>query len=113
MTSANPCVREMALKILWRPETQDCLFLTIVVILSLSNYIVGLGFYDDDWALLASMSLSQDQSLVGVFTELTHVHDNEIRPIQFFALTVSYKIFHLNPLGYHLVNGIFLSAGFA
>jgi hypothetical protein len=100
------------LKILSRPQAQDCLFLAIIVVISISFYTSGLGFYGDDWALLASMRLSPDQSLAGMFAELTHYHDNEIRPIQFLEIAVLYKIFDLNPLGYHLVNGLFLLIGF-
>jgi len=99
------------LRILSRPQARDCLFLALVVIISISFYISGLGFYGDDWALLASMKLSPDQSLAGMFAELTHYHDNEIRPIQFLQIAVLYKIFGLNPLGYHLANGLFLLTG--
>jgi hypothetical protein len=112
MTSVDPYIRRAALKVLRRSETQDCLFLAVVFVLSLSNYIIGLGFYDDDWALLASMSFSQDQSLVGVFAAVTHDQDNEIRPLQFFTLALLYKIFGFSPRGYHLINGLFLFAGF-
>jgi hypothetical protein len=98
-------------KIFWQPGIHDCLFLIVVAILSLSNYISGLGFYDDDWAILSLMSLSSDQSFTGVFTAVNSSWDNEIRPIQFFGYASSYKLFGLNPLGYHLLNGIFFSTG--
>jgi hypothetical protein len=94
-----------------QPGIHDCLFLIVIAILSLSNYVADLGFYDDDWALLSSMRLSSDQSLIGVFTAVNSSQDNEIRPIQFFGYAVPYKIFGLNPLGYHLLNSIFISIG--
>jgi hypothetical protein len=94
-----------------RTEFHDCLFLIILASLSLSNYIGGLGFYSDDWDLLSSMNLSPDQSFSGVFRAVNSSQDNEIRPIQFLAFTGSYKLFGLNPLGYHLLNAIFFVTG--
>jgi hypothetical protein len=88
------------------------LFLICIAILSLSLYVTDLGFYDDDWALLSSMHLSSDQSLAGVFTAVDSSQDNEIRPIQFLGYAVPYKLFGLNPLGYHLINAIFFAAAF-
>src|SRR5260370_30142824 len=90
-------------RILGQPAVHDCLFLIVIAILSLSSYVTRLGFYSDDWALLASMRLSPDQSLTGVFTAVNSSQDNEIRPIQFFAYAAPYKLFDLNPLGYHLL----------
>jgi len=54
--------------------------------LSMASYEFPLGFYSDDWAMLASMSLSQSQSFVDVFRELYYVHDHEIRPMQFLEI---------------------------
>ena len=89
----------------------DCLFILVIGVISISYYVSGLGFYSDDWALLASMRLSHDQSLINVFTEVVRVYDREIRPIQFFELAGLYKLFDLAPLGYHLVNStIIISA---
>src|SRR5262245_56242582 len=96
-----------------QPTVRDCLFLVIIAILSLSLYVADLGFYSDDWALLSSMHLSSDQSLVGVFSAVDSSQDNEIRLIQFFGYAVSYKLFGLNPLGYHLINTIFFVTSFA
>jgi hypothetical protein len=104
-------LRLRIMRILCLPAVHDCLFLIVIAILSLSNYITGLGFYEDDWPLLASMRLSPDQSLTAVFTAVDSSQDNEIRPVQFFAYAVPYKLFGLNPLGYHLQNGIFFSTG--
>jgi hypothetical protein len=92
-------------------KIHDCLFVIIIASLSMSQYIVNLGFYSDDWALLYSMHLSPDQSFAEVFTAV-NFQDNEIRPIQFLGYAVSYKLFGLNPLGYHLLNGIFFMTAF-
>jgi hypothetical protein len=96
---------------LWLPAVHDCFFLIVIAGLSLSSYIVGLGFYSDDWSLLSYMRLSPDQSLTAVFRAVNSSWDHEIRPVQFFAYAVPYKLFGLNPLGYHLTDGILFSTG--
>lgn len=93
-----------------RFNTIDCLFLSVIGAISVSYYILGLGFYSDDWALLASMRLPNDQSFINIFAELVRAHDHEIRPIQFLELAGLYKIFGLAPLGYHLVNAAIIIA---
>jgi len=108
MTNILPTFRTF--KTFWYPASHDCLFLIVIAILSLCNYITSLGFYSDDWYLLSSMSLSPDQSLTGVFTAVSST-DHEIRPVQFFEYAAPYKLFGLDPLGYHLLNGIFFSTG--
>jgi hypothetical protein len=94
------------------PTIQDCLFIFLIFLLSVSNYILSLGFCAEDWTLLATASSSPDQSLFGVFTALVETHDHEIRPIQFFVIALSYKLFGLAPLGYHLINAMVLCLGF-
>jgi hypothetical protein len=96
----------------WQSDAHDCLFLFVIGTLSMANYAVQLGFYGDDWALLASMHLSKNQSLIAVFTETFRVHDHEIRPVQFLELAALYKLFGLDPLGYHLANSTILSLNF-
>jgi hypothetical protein len=94
-----------------QPALHDSLFLIVISILSFSNYISGLGFYEDDWYLLAIMNLSPDQSVAGVFTAIAS-NDDVVRPVYFFIFAISYKLFGLNPLPYQLLNGIFFSIGF-
>jgi hypothetical protein len=96
----------------WQSDAYDCLFLFVIGTLSMANYAVQLGFYGDDWALLASMHLSKNESLIGVFTEIVRVHDHEIRPVQFLELAALYKLFGLDPLGYHLTNSTILLLDF-
>ena len=88
-----------ASRILSQPAIHDWLLLIVISILSLSNYIFGLGFYEDDWPFLAAMSLSPDQSLAGVFTPFLS-WDKVICPVYFFPVAVPYKLFGLNPLGF-------------
>lgn len=88
----------------------DSLFLTFVVVLSSAAYLSGLGFYSDDWAWLGNASMSDDQSLLGIFDAI--LSDNvRMRPLQFFYFAGLYKVFGLDPLGYHLVNMLVLAAG--
>jgi hypothetical protein len=99
--------------ILSRPVVHDCLFLIVIAILSMSGYIANLGFYSDDWSLISYMKFSADQSLASVFSAVSSSWDVEIRPVQFFIYAVCYKLFGLNPLGYHIFNGIFFVSGMA
>ena len=96
----------------WQSDAHDCLFLFVIGTLTMVSYAVHLGFYGDDWALLASMHLSKNQSLIDVFTEIVRVHDHEIRPVQFLELAALYKLFGLDPLGYHLTNSTILLLDF-
>jgi len=79
----------------------------------MSGYITSLGFYSDDWSLISYMKFSADQSLASVFSAVSSSWDIEIRPVQFFIYAVCYKLFSLNPLGYHIFNGIFFVSGMA
>ena len=96
----------------WQSDARDCLFLFVIGTLSIANYVAQLGFYSDDWALFASMHFSKDQTLIAVYTETVRVHDHEIRPVQFLELAVLYKLFGLDPLGYHLANSTILLLDF-
>jgi hypothetical protein len=86
---------------------QDCLFLSLVVSLSLILYVQGLGFYSDDWSFLGPLSMSKDQSLVGLFRS---IYDPwvRMRPVQILYLAGLYWSFGPHPLGYHIVNAAVL-----
>lgn len=87
----------------------DCLFLSFMVFSSLILYVTKLGFYSDDWAFLGNFSLSQDQSVPGLFASFISPQ-NQMRPIQGLYASVLYWFFGPYPLGYHLINaGVFLS----
>src|SRR5580704_13977618 len=96
----------------WQSTAGDCFCLLVIGMLSMASYEFPLGFYSDDWAMLASMSLSQSQSFVDVFRELYYVHDHEIRPMQFLEIAVLYKLFGLASIGYHLLNAVILIMDF-
>jgi hypothetical protein len=86
---------------------QDCLFLSVVVLLSAILYIHNLGFYSDDWSFLGFLSMSPDQSISGLFRSIYSPHV-KMRPLQILYLAVLYKLFGPHPLGYHLFNTVIL-----
>src|SRR5438093_4869945 len=84
----------------------DCLFLTGLIGLSCSPYITGLGFYSDDWAFLASFSRFSRHVILASMLFLVHLrhHFEVFRPGQILYMAILYKLFGLEPLGYHVVN---------
>lgn len=91
---------------------QDCLFLSLVVLLSCILYVWGLGFYSDDWGFLEKFSTYTDQSLMVIFRS-AYLSDANfwMRPVQVIYLAALYFLFGFNPLGYHLVNSTILLLG--
>jgi hypothetical protein len=57
------------------------------------------------------MHLSTDQSFSSLFGAVSVGQNNEIRPVQFLEYVAAYKLFSLNPLGYHLLNVFFFIIG--
>ena len=95
---------------LWRTlrqnsKVQDCVFLTVVVLLSMAPYIGDIGFYGDDWAFQSVYGNAEDQSLWGLF--LAQYYDwNLMRPGQIFYQASLHWLFGSEPIGYHLANAI-------
>ncbi len=86
---------------------QDALFLGLIFALSTALYIRTLGFYSDDWFLLGSFYTSPDQSIPGLF-QLQYTDQNVQRPVEILAWVVLYRLFGLEPTGYHL-SGLLVS----
>jgi hypothetical protein len=80
----------------------------LVVLLSTVLYVGKLGFYSDDWAFLAALHLSPDRSLPGLFQNLYEAPENRMRPVMFLFLSASYRLFGLDPTGYHVTNALIL-----
>src|SRR5262245_56429796 len=88
---------------------QDCLFLSLIFVLSCILYIRGLGFYLDDYAFLVQFIGSNDQSALGLSQALyTGEVNTRMRPVGIFFMASQYRLFGPNPLGYHLVKAAVL-----
>jgi hypothetical protein len=84
----------------------DCAFLAVVVGVSTLPYVRGLGFYYDDYSVLAQFSAAHDQSLTGLYHAVRPL--NGQRPLQSLTFASLYWLFGLDPLGYHVVNALLL-----
>src|SRR5262245_26181509 len=90
---------------------RDGLFLLLVVLYSIVPYLRGLGFYEDDWALMGILSNAKDSSFPGLLRTLASAQPFFlVRPVHMAYSALLYWMFGLHPLGYHLVNaGVFAS----
>jgi hypothetical protein len=110
MIARNTPPKEESLSIQTPTIIRDCLFLSLVALLSLILYIQKLGFSSDDWGYIGYYRTSEDQSLLGLFYVLSGSANFRSRPVQTLYQAVLYWLFGIHPLGYHLVNaGVLLS----
>ena len=86
----------------------DCAFLAAVIGISTLPYVRGLGFYYDDYSVLAKLNAAHDQSLIGLYHAVRPL--NGQRPLQSLTFAALDRLFGLNPLGYHIVNAFLLVA---
>jgi hypothetical protein len=86
----------------------DCMFLGVVIAASLLPYVGDLGFYYDDYSVLRRMSLSEDQSLFGLYDAVRPATGQ--RPLQAFTFAALYRLFGADALGYHVWNAFVLVA---
>ena len=89
----------------------DCLFLLLVVTLSVAPYVSRVGFYSDDWAFLAVLVNADNQSL-GAMWDVQYAQSISLRrrPTQIVYQSMLFRAFELNPLGYHAVNAAVLAS---
>jgi hypothetical protein len=92
------------------PVLRDSLFVFLIVVGSAAPYLRGLGFYGDDWAFLADMTSSREPTIWSAFAAL-YRDDMRMRPVQILVLAVLFRLFKLDPLGYHVVNTALLGVG--
>jgi hypothetical protein len=86
----------------------DCAFLAAIIGISTLPYVRGLGFYYDDYSVLAQLNAAHDQSLVGLYHAVRPL--NGQRPLQSLTFAALDRLFGLNELGYHIVNAFLLVA---
>lgn len=86
----------------------DAFCVAAITFISSVPYLSHLGFYSDDWALLAGLS-TRDAS---VFSALVS-NVLPARPIHDIYAALLFRAFGLNPLGYHIVNTAVLAASSA
>ena len=103
---ARPALLGRIANTAWVQPTIDCAFLAAAVIVSLAVYVSNLGFYLDDYGVLWRMNASHDQSLVGLYHAVRSGTGQ--RPLQAGLFAFLYRLFGLDPLGYHLFNAALL-----
>jgi hypothetical protein len=79
----------------------DAIALAVAVALSAIPYLGRLGFYSDDWALLAGFEATARAGHSVLASGLT---DYGVRPMQGLYLALLFDAFGRSPLGYHLIN---------
>ena len=89
----------------------DCLLLGAVAVFTCFPYITGLGFYSDDWGVLAAFSSLTDHFFGRLFSEHAHHYFGLFRPGHMLYMALLYKVFGFQPLGYHVVNTAVLALG--
>jgi hypothetical protein len=89
------------------PAARDIAALAIAVVLSAVWYAPRLGFYSDDWAFIGRYATSPEQT-VGGFFDASHSDQHAMRPVQLWLCALLYRLFGMDPLGYHLFNGVLL-----
>lgn len=81
-----------------KAATTDSACLAAITIVSAIPYVARLGFYSDDWAILAGFSASTHNSFADLLSGFGG------RPVQAVYSAALFALFGLDPLGYHLVD---------
>src|SRR5262245_43172015 len=81
---------------------------SILVFLTSLPYMMGLGFYNDDWAFLSSYQSAHDQSLFSLVRTGWSPMER-MRPAKIVYQASLYRLFSFEPLGYHAVNSVVIA----
>ncbi len=81
----------------------DTFCLVVITLLSSVPYFRNLGFYSDDWSILAYFDAHRGSWLGALFDGFN------ARPVQGLYLGALFEVFGFRPLGYHIVNHIVLA----
>jgi hypothetical protein len=92
------------LAVRYRGARQDCLFLGLILCLSIVLYISKIGFYSDDWAYFSILESTENSSLLENYRNLMGSPNLRSRPVQAFLQGLIYWLFGLQPLGHHIFN---------
>ena len=86
----------------------DALFLVLLSGFFFIQYGPRLGFYSDDWDFLSRFANSDNNSIQEYFVS---AYDSWIRPrpVQVLYFASLYRMFGLNPSGYHITNSVVLT----
>jgi len=90
-----------------RQQLIDSLCLALCVAMLTAPFVSQLGFYSDDWSLLADFQRDLTNERFGIDTMLRGF---EPRPLQGIYLAALFYAFGLDPLGYHVVNAVVRAA---
>jgi len=90
-----------------RERLIDSLCLAFCVAVLVAPFVTRLGFYSDDWSLLADFRRDLLNDRFGIETMLRGF---EARPLQGIYLASLFYAFGLDPLGCHIVNAIVRAA---
>ena len=93
----------------------DLSLLATIVVASAAPHVGRIGFYSDDWALLASLEEVKGRPFGTVFEFMSRAHPLGRRPLQNAAQILLFRAFGQQPLGYQLtvVAALVLVAVFA
>jgi hypothetical protein len=72
-------------------------------------WMLQLGFSSDDWIFLEAMVRTPGHSIVDSARAICNQNES-VRPVKVVYQAVLYRLFGLDPIGYHIVNTLVLSA---
>ena len=86
---------------------RDTIALALFALLSLAGYVGRLGFYSDDWAFFGRYATAPSATIAD-YVEASYSAHHAMRPVQLWLCAFLYRLFGLDPLGYHLFNAVLI-----